>query len=253
MNSKHPDFSFPPSEKPFRLSRDAVKLVAILAMTGNHIAHVFLVPGTFVYEALIGLGYMTAITMCFFLTEGYHASSHPARYAARLFLFGLISQPPYYALFGFPQPNILFTLLLCLILVHIMNQPWARAWQFIAVLSLIVVSGFFEWGFYLPVCAIAFQKCHEGKRDLRSSYLFLIVLYFVMELMEVMNGASVSLSAIGTAALHCVGPALSAVFILHFYQGKSGGRRTALSRWFFYVYYPAHLCVLLAVSRWLLP
>lgn len=63
------------------LSRNAIKIWAMLAMVLNHVAAIFLPSGTFWWEALTDIGYFTAITMCYFLAEGYaHTLSRP-RYA----------------------------------------------------------------------------------------------------------------------------------------------------------------------------
>ena len=53
------------------LNRDQIKLLAVVTMTLNHFAHVFLTPGTVLCEVFQDIGYFTAMTMCFFLVEGY--------------------------------------------------------------------------------------------------------------------------------------------------------------------------------------
>ena len=53
------------------LSRDVIKYFAMLTMLLNHIANVFLTPGTLLYEFFLNIGYFTAVTMCYFLVEGY--------------------------------------------------------------------------------------------------------------------------------------------------------------------------------------
>ena len=53
------------------LNRDVIKYIAVTAMLLNHIANIFLVPGTLWYEVLVDIGYFTAITMCYFLVEGF--------------------------------------------------------------------------------------------------------------------------------------------------------------------------------------
>ena len=233
----------------FSLSRNMVKLLAVLAMTGNHIARVFLLPGSLLSEALTGLGYMAAITMCYLLVEGFHTTSHLCRYAIRLFIFGLIAQGPYYALFGISQANNLFTLLLCMAIIHIMNKPWPDYFRYAAILLLFLASGVSEWGFYLPLCAVFFEECRQGKRSLKTTYPALVFLFFVMEIADLLMAGSFSLFSPLIAAIHTSGPAVSAILIVFFYGIKAPARRTAFSRWFFYVYYPAHLCLLLLISR----
>ena len=67
------------------LNRDVIKYIAVTAMLLNHIANIFLVPGTLGYEVLVDIGYFTAITMCYFLVEGFRYTHSRKQYALRLF------------------------------------------------------------------------------------------------------------------------------------------------------------------------
>ena len=53
------------------INRDQIKYIAMFLMLLNHISIIFLEPGTFLSELFLDLGYFTAITMCYFLVEGY--------------------------------------------------------------------------------------------------------------------------------------------------------------------------------------
>ena len=70
------------------MNRDQIKYVAMFTMLLNHIANVFLEPGTFLFEGDGGTwGYFTAITMCYFLVEGYCYTRSKEKYGKRLLLF----------------------------------------------------------------------------------------------------------------------------------------------------------------------
>ena len=45
------------------MNRDTIKYIAIFTMLLNHIANVFLTPGTLLFEVFVDVGYFTAITM----------------------------------------------------------------------------------------------------------------------------------------------------------------------------------------------
>ena len=60
----------PTTEKP-GLTRDAIKYLAIFTMLLNHIANVLLPENTSLCEVLVESVYFTAITMCYFLVEGF--------------------------------------------------------------------------------------------------------------------------------------------------------------------------------------
>ncbi len=50
---------------------NSIKMVAMLTMLINHIANVFLPAGQPLTNLCLCIGYFTAVTMCFFLVEGY--------------------------------------------------------------------------------------------------------------------------------------------------------------------------------------
>ena len=66
------------------LNRDVIKYIAMTAMLLNHIANIFLVPGTLWYEVLVDIGYFTAITMCYFLVEGFRYTHSRKQYALQM-------------------------------------------------------------------------------------------------------------------------------------------------------------------------
>ena len=105
------------------LNRDQIKYIAVFTMLLNHVANIFLQPGTFACEALKDIGYFTAPVMCWFLVEGYRYTRSVKKYAGRLLIFAVISQLPYYLAFArnhlapWYTLNMIFTLFLCLCLM----------------------------------------------------------------------------------------------------------------------------------------
>ena len=77
------------------LNRDVIKYLAMLAMLLNHISTIFMQSGDLLAEIFLDLGYFTAITMCYFLVEGFEYTHSKEKYAMRLFVFALLSQIPY--------------------------------------------------------------------------------------------------------------------------------------------------------------
>ena len=83
------------------LDRNCIKCIAMLTMLLNHVAHMLLDPESLVHDVFIGVGYFTAITMCYFLVEGYEYTRSKKKYALRLLVFALIAQVPFSYMFSF--------------------------------------------------------------------------------------------------------------------------------------------------------
>ena len=56
------------------MNREQIKLTAIAAMTVNHAAVAFVPPQSILYVIMTDIGYLTAVTMCFF--SGRRLSSY---------------------------------------------------------------------------------------------------------------------------------------------------------------------------------
>ena len=108
------------------MSRNAIKYLAMITMFCNHFAYVFLKEGSTGQEVMIDIGYFTAITMCYFLVEGYHYTRSVKNYAVRLLVFGILSQLPFMLALKQKNLNMMFSLLLCLGVVwikeHVKNK-----------------------------------------------------------------------------------------------------------------------------------
>ena len=89
----------------------------------NHISNIFMNRGTFLSEFFLDIGYFTAISMCYFLVEGYQYTRSKKKYALRLAAFAIISQVPFSLAFTkdgiirFKGLNMLFSLLICFLII----------------------------------------------------------------------------------------------------------------------------------------
>ena len=104
-------------EKRKGLSGNQIKLIAIIAMTVDHLTWAFF-PGTqavwYVY-ALHIIGRLTAPIMWFFIAEGCHYTRNIGKYIGRLFGFAVVSHFAYDFAFGIPFLNAIEAAILKLI------------------------------------------------------------------------------------------------------------------------------------------
>ena len=102
----------------FANPRSRVKLLALLCMSLNHFAHIFLPGSSPLAMVLTGIGYFTAPVMCMYLVDGYFYTHSRRGYLKRLLITALLSQLPFWLAFRIPfQLNMLFSLTFCLLLL----------------------------------------------------------------------------------------------------------------------------------------
>lgn len=224
------------------LNRDVIKYIAMTAMLLNHIANIFLVPGTLWYEVLVDIGYFTAITMCYFLVEGFRYTHSRKQYALRLFGFGVVSQVPFSMAFAqngileFQDFNMMFTLFLCFCILLCIETIRNRFLRGVLIVLLIFGSLFCDWALLAPVFTLLFAWAGGNRTRQKAAFGAAALLYGGMAGL----GSGQVWEAVG-----CAVPILiSAFVILYLYNGRRAARGRTFYKWFFYAFYPAHLLVL---------
>ncbi len=232
--------------------RETIKYMAVAAMVLNHFAYIFLIEGSFLYEVFTDIGYFTAITMCFFLVEGYGYTSSKRRYGVRLGVFALVSQVPYMMAFSgeglmeFHSLNMIFSLFICYLILVAFDRIYDVNLRFFVVSALALVSLICDWSLFAPAFVLLFIWAGESKerRDMvfQVSAAVFCVFNFVSRL-----GQCPVLDNILYSLGNSVGIILAGVVIVYCYGGgcaPKGSRSAKFSKWFFYIFYPTHLLVL---------
>ena len=208
------------------LNRDVIKYIAMTAMLLNHIANIFLVPGTLWYEVLVDIGYFTAITMC-----------------------GVVSQVPFSMAFAqngileFQDFNMMFTLFLCFCILLCIETIRNRFLRGVLIVLLIFGSLFCDWALLAPVFTLLFRWSGQDQKRLRFSFALSAALFGWLNYTSsvwLYPTAQCLLMACGSMA----GIAASGFVILYLYNGQRAARGKKFSQWFFYLFYPVHLLVL---------
>ncbi len=231
-------------ERRLSLNANQIKLIAIAAMTIDHLVWA-LFPGTqavwYVF-ALHIIGRLTAPIMWFFIAEGCHYTHHPGKYMLRLFLFAVISHFAYDFAFGIPflplstgafnQTSVMWSLAWAVVLIFIGRNDRIPQWMKIVSIVLICVISFpSDWSSIAVMCPF-FLYAHRGNFKMQAwdivlwtfiyaavYFLFLDKLYGVLQMFTFLS-----------------------IPILSCYSGERGKWKGM--KWLFYLYYPAHLVVI---------
>lgn len=230
------------------LNRDEIKYFAMFAMLLNHIANIFLEQGTLLAEIFFDIGYFTAITMCYFMVEGYQYTRSKRNYGIRLFLFALASQFPFQFAFRHGGLSMIYTLFLCFLILVVRERVERPALRTFLQVLLVLATGAGDWPFFAAVFVIFFDEARLGRRRFWDAYIFGVVGFGLLQGISyayMMPSAKAALCAAGA----CLGMLLSGFVLRYCYNGKRAEHGRNLSKWFFYIFYPAHLLILGIIAR----
>ena len=235
-----------------RLSADALKIFAVIAMLCDHLAYgvifpyalnnaagadpAFLARMTKLNDWMRGFGRLAFPIFAFFLVEGFFHTRNVFKYAIRLAVFAIISEYPFdMALFGsFPynaHQNVLFEMLCGLIMLIILNTISER----------LAVSDLLKSVLYLCTLAAFVEISSLLKLDYNYKGMILFFVLFVLheckELRTIAGAAAVSWEKFAPIS-----------FVLIYFYDPDKKRRL---RYFFYLFYPVHLGILAVIRHML--
>ena len=225
------------------MNREQIKLTAIAAMTVNHTAIAFVPPQSILYTIMTDIGYLTAVTMCYLLVEGYYHTHSKTAYMRRLGVSAVLSQAPYMLALGLCQLNMLFTLLLCFIVLLVMNKVRHKVLKISAVAVLFCSSYFCDWAFKAVLFTVFFNLTYRTKQSLVIPFSAAFMVQFCLSLYAY-QAAFPAGQALLLSFFSSVGIIVSGYLIIRQYNGKRSEKHKTFWKWFFYLYYPSHLLLL---------
>ena len=238
------------SDKPYKvLNRDTIKYIAMFTMLLNHIATIFLTPGTWLFELFLAIGYFTAITMIYFLVEGYHYTHSKKTYISRLFVFALISEIPYCLAFTtngvieFYGLNMLFTLCVCFGILYVLDTTKSKLAKVCLVILGIIISLFCDWALLAPIFTLLFVWARNSEHRTKIAFCLSIVIFGAFNFLGGLGRFPLAANML-YALLSVIGMGMAASCIVFFYNGRRMEKGKTFSKWFFYLFYPVHLLIL---------
>jgi len=216
----------------FDFGREALKWIAIITMTVDHIGAV-LYPE---FEVLRLIGRLAFPLFAYLLILGLENTRNVRNYFTRLFVFALISQVPFYLAIGiepFVRLNIFFTLSFGLLFVYFFKKNSLLA--FIPLFLSFILS--FDYSIY-GIAMIGCMYILTGNTKLGAVLLVLLNALFLMP----WNSQFLSLFALPLIILHRNGSLATTRDIDEEFNIP------LWRKYFFYVYYPLHLALLYLIN-----
>lgn len=231
-------------------NRDMIKYAAMLTMLLNHIAHMFLMRGTLLYEVLEDIGFFTAPVMCYFLAEGFARTRSKPKYGFRLLAFAVLSQIPFQLAFAQKGLNMIFTLFCCFLILVAMERVDSPLLRMGIVMLLTLATVYGDWGVVAPLFTIFFYNAGGDRKQTAKGFAVCYVIFVILNVQNYMNGepGNWTANAVFHAMLSGLGILAASIAVLFFYNGKRIERGKQFSKWFFYLFYPVHLVVLYLIK-----
>lgn len=223
-------------------------MIAVTAMVADHIAWGFLDFATPLAQVLHVIGRLTIPIMCFFIAEGFRKTRSLRRYLNRLATFTVVSIVPFYLFFheeyGYRQ-SILFDHLLSLLMLTVLERKALKKWQKVLLVTLIfaVSITLAGWPLTPQLFTLAFYYGKTFKNKAKWFVAITVLTLLSVSGLAALNGvyrfAQVSWTWYDRTYLLGFVLALPVIWL---YNGEKGNLH--LGRFFFYIFYPAHLLVL---------
>lgn len=214
-----------------------LKIMAVVSMFLDHLSYA--IYGQFSWLNYIGR--LAFPIFAFQLTEGYLHTKNLKKYFLRLGIFAIISQIPYYFFINtftnIFTLNIFFTLFAGLLAITIFDKFKNKylGFLFVALIALISEILHFDYGYFGILIIFIFYIFKQNKLQLFIAFLFAVCLKYTIALVQNNFYYAYYILALSTA--------FSIVPIL-LYNKKQGKNL----KYFFYIFYPAHLIILYLCS-----
>lgn len=229
-----------------KLNSNHLKLIAIVAMTVDHIADLLYpgMPNNIISNIFHIIGRLTAPIMLFFICEGFFYTKNLKKYITRLFIFALISHFAYCFAFGinyipfskgeiFNQTSIMWVLAWSVVALYIVYgknslKEWQK-WLLIILLNIITFSA--DWS-CIGLMIILSMYDNRGNLDKQMKNMMLWTSIYAFVSFVFVN----KIYGIIQLFVILVYP------LLKQYNGTKG--KVGWLKWFFYLYYPLHLIII---------
>ncbi len=251
------------TEGKLSLNRNQLKYLVIAAMLIDHIAWAFVPTESVLGQVMHFIGRLTGPTMAYFIAEGYYYTRNVKKYAIRLGIFALLSWVPFvYFEYGHlpiymvsatagadhqiinswhftPEFGVLYTLLLGLMAIWLWDKGKVpKPVKILGIIGLCILSIFGDWAVFDVLWCLFLFIYRKNTRSKWTAFFCIGISFCILYICRC--GWINSLWTFGIFMVPFM--------IQYCYSGK-GGSKKAFHKWFFYIFYPAHLLVL-GIIKW---
>lgn len=236
------------------LNANQLKLIAIIAMTVDHVAWAMFdgYPTALLPLVMHIIGRLTCPIMCYFIAEGYHYTRNINKYTLRLFIFALISHfayifasndfvdfrsfiPFYYGSF-LNQTSVMWSLAWGLVMLRIVDSKRIKSINKVLLVILIcIITLPSDWSCIAALCIMAIGTNRDDFRKQMFWMIFYVALYSLVYFFAIDKVYGVMQMGV-----------VFSIPVIAMYNGSRGKnpKFNKFMKWFFYIFYLAHLFVI---------
>ena len=237
------------------LDSNAIKIIAIIAMTIDHIAWMLFpgYPSEIIPIILHTIGRITCPIMCYFIAEGYHYTKNIDKYTGRLFIFAFVSHfayiffsenfvdcrsfIPFYYGEILNQTSVMWSLAWGLVMLRVVNSKKINRdiTKTLLVILICIISFPSDWSCVASLCILAFGTNRDNFKTQMLWMIFYVAIYSAVYFFSIDKIYGILQMSV-----------VLAIPVLLMYNGKRGKNQTAnkIMKWSFYIYYPLHLFII---------
>ena len=226
------------------LSANTLKYIAVIAMTIDHIAFMFVSPESLIYFIMRFIGRLTAPIMSFFIAEGFVHTKNFKKYFLRMLTFAIISQPFYFVMIFRRTPqntteflmnlNVMFNFCTSLIMLKIVSGKLRTEKKILLSGICFMLSDLCDWSIMIPAWVLIFFFFRNSKFR-TALFISVSAVLVTLKYLPTYNSFAEFSYQYGV---------LMATVLITLYNGKRSENHIKINRWFFYAYYPLHIAVL---------
>lgn len=230
------------------LNGNALKLIAIFAMTLDHLAWVFVPTASLAGQLLHVIGRLTAPIMCYFIAVGFTKTRDVRRYLLRLFIFALISHIPYVWLATgkiqlLHETSMIFSLFVSLLALVIYESKRLPSWlKALLIAVCFAITLFSDWKILAVAWTLCFYIFRDDKKSMATWFIVISAVGAMFMAVTIYIG-----SGLWWRGAFQFGTLLALPLIL-LYNGERGKLKL---RWLFYVYYPLHILIIVLLRQYI--
>jgi len=258
-------------------STNTLKIIAIIAMVCDHVPYLFQgwheLYYVYPWFLLHAIGRITAPIFFFLLAVGYRRTRNANRYTLRLLIFAFISYLPYIWYFkgvlpdkqNFLELNIIFTMLIGLLLLRSVHEVKNIAVKIICIILCVLIGYWCDYGLYGIAMILICDVCRNNRYGTVLGLGAVMMAYIYPNLVRIFASSTGLFEHIAQLETNTRIAAYIAVMLCQFlplifislhrkwYPNTIPEKRPSfLAKWGFYLFYPAHITVLLLIKLFIL-